>query len=546
MMVQGRFDEVLDLLGSSEDYWKERSEIYLAKNDLNSLETLLSKIVTTTEGPEAFLLYYRAQLALRTGKIPETEELLHQSIHLAIKAQETLLVFKAKLVLGVVHFSRAEFNEIQAIIGEVKNALANQSSPSHKYLLSKAHVLAGNTFWRQGRNKKALKQHYKAMSLAKELGNHQFLATILNNIAVVYENQGALVEALASHEEALALREKLGDEEGVAQSQNNIGLIYHTNGRLGEALTFFRHSLNYFEKQNDLNSLSGLYLNIGAIYHDQGMYKPALDVFTKALSLGETLTDPYVTGVALENLGTLYSDLGKNDQAVIYYMKALDAFKKVGNPQSLANLVASIAVSLFQAGTLSSGNELLREFPPPPHDTQTISGYRFIIEALLLQQEGDLVTAEQMWEQSIQTPGLSYGFQTYAQLALVEVALRRWKKDQTLGVMTSITKRLESLESLCLNQKLTAVLCKTYLLWANFHASLFQLDQSEELLEKCVSIAEQNGLPLHLKLAQQELTKLQTQEQVFGRSGRREPETMAEDFASYLRDIDRLIGEQNE
>ena len=58
----------------------------------------------------------------------------------------------------------------------------------------------------------------------------------LNNIGVIYYNQGNYPEALKNYFAALKIREEIKDKKGIAASYNNIGNIYYSQGNYPNAL----------------------------------------------------------------------------------------------------------------------------------------------------------------------------------------------------------------------------------------------------------------------------------------------------------------------
>ncbi len=71
------------------------------------------------------------------------------------------------------------------------------------------------------------------------------MATSLNNLAGLYDNQGRYSEAEPLLQEALAMSKRvLGDEHpDVATSLNNLALLYDNQGRYSEAEPLYQEAL---------------------------------------------------------------------------------------------------------------------------------------------------------------------------------------------------------------------------------------------------------------------------------------------------------------
>jgi tetratricopeptide (TPR) repeat protein len=79
----------------------------------------------------------------------------------------------------------------------------------------------------------------------KALGpDHPDVATSLNNLALLYRNQGRYADAEPLYKRSLAIREKaLGpDHPDVAQSLNNLAGLYDSQGRYAEAEPLYKGS----------------------------------------------------------------------------------------------------------------------------------------------------------------------------------------------------------------------------------------------------------------------------------------------------------------
>jgi tetratricopeptide (TPR) repeat protein len=100
--------------------------------------------------------------------------------------------------------------------------------------------------------------------------DHPYVATSLNNLALLYGAQGHYAAAEPLHRRALAIREKtLGpDHPDVAVSLNNLADLYQFQGRYADAEPLYQRALAILEKAHDpdhlyvatsLNNLAVLY-----------------------------------------------------------------------------------------------------------------------------------------------------------------------------------------------------------------------------------------------------------------------------------------------
>ncbi len=102
------------------------------------------------------------------------------------------------------------------------------------------------------------------------------MAQALNNLALLYKQQGRYAEAEPLHKRSLAIREKaLGpDHPDVAGSLNNLAALYDDQGRYAEAEPLLKRALAIYEKAlgPDHPDVALSLNNLAALYDDQGRY----------------------------------------------------------------------------------------------------------------------------------------------------------------------------------------------------------------------------------------------------------------------------------
>ncbi|MBL4715760.1 MAG: tetratricopeptide repeat protein, partial [Bacteroidia bacterium] len=74
------------------------------------------------------------------------------------------------------------------------------------------------------------------------------LATIYNNIGLIYMNQGEIDKGLEYYFLSLKIREEIKDKKGMAISYNNIGGIYVNQGEIEKGLEYYLLSLKIREE----------------------------------------------------------------------------------------------------------------------------------------------------------------------------------------------------------------------------------------------------------------------------------------------------------
>ena len=198
----------------------------------------------------------------------------------------------------------------------------------------------------------------------KVLGpDHPDVAVSLNNLGVLYQNQGRYDDAEPLYQRALEIREKvLGpDHPDVAMSLDSLGMLYNDQGRYSDAEPLYRRALEICEKvlgpdhPDVANSLN----NLGVLYNGQGRYSDAEPLYRRALEICEKVLGPDHPDVAnsLNNLGVLYNDQGRYSDAEPLYRRALEIREKMLAPdhKMLDPDNQKVAMSLNNLGVLYIG-----------------------------------------------------------------------------------------------------------------------------------------------------------------------------------------------
>ena len=168
---------------------------------------------------------------------------------------------------------------------------------------------------------------------------HPLVATSLNNLAELYREQGLYDKAEPLYERALELLEHaVGSKHpDVATSLNNLALLYNHQGLHGKAEPLFKRALVIREKilgKHHPDIIASLN-NLAMHYHYQGLYKKAEPLYLRAIEIGETVLGQQHPTIAtsLNNLAELYRVHGLYDKAEPLYERALVIREQILGPQ---------------------------------------------------------------------------------------------------------------------------------------------------------------------------------------------------------------------
>jgi len=175
------------------------------------------------------------------------------------------------------------------------------------------------------------KAYHEVLSFKEaHLGSeHPEIATVLNNLALLYKSMGQYGKARPFYERALAIDEKIYGREHfqVSTRLNNLALLYHVLGEYDKAKPLYERALaidkkTYGEEHpdvaKDLNNLAELSYATAHYSRAKPLYERAIIIYQKVL--GQKHPD---VATVLNNLAMLYHATGQYHQAKPLYEQAL-------------------------------------------------------------------------------------------------------------------------------------------------------------------------------------------------------------------------------
>ena len=126
----------------------------------------------------------------------------------------------------------------------------------------------------------------------------------------------------------------------MASVLNNIGIVYFYQKNYEKSLEYYKASLEIEEEFEEGYGISISYLNIGEVYKNLGNYSEALDYYLKALVLAKKFEeddkDGDSIGILYNEIGSIYLLLGDLKLSQSYLDKAYRIFKGLDNSQRIA------------------------------------------------------------------------------------------------------------------------------------------------------------------------------------------------------------------
>ncbi len=223
------------------------------------------------------------------------------------------------------YFSRGDSlryaERYEASINYYKKGLKLCDSTSELFL--KYSIRIGISYFLDGNSELATDKYGDVLHLTRNHTLNIYRAHALNNLGLVYDNQGGFEKSIEYYKKAGILYKKLQDVLMQGVVKMNIGVILKKKGQYLESLRYLTEAATNFEKNDNLFQLAEAYSNIARIQKQFGDVDKALGFYHKALQIRVKLNDKGGQASILNNLGGIYYDLGKLEDAIEYYQRAL-------------------------------------------------------------------------------------------------------------------------------------------------------------------------------------------------------------------------------
>jgi len=162
--------------------------------------------------------------------------------------------------------------------------------------------------------------------------------------------QGNLHLALPKLQAAMVIREDKGDNISMASISNNIGIIYYTLKNYEDAEFYYRKGLELLGEEESDRLRSSLYSNLAEILIPMNRLIEAEEYLHKALEIEEQTKEPHSLAYTYFNLGELFSKKGESDSAIEFYEKAMELQIQVQDKWAIALTHLHTAEEFFNTG----------------------------------------------------------------------------------------------------------------------------------------------------------------------------------------------------
>jgi tetratricopeptide (TPR) repeat protein len=186
----------------------------------------------------------------------------------------------------------------------------------------------------------AIKCYSQSLSIATQVfgEQHENVATILNNLGVVYQSLEDFEKAIEFFEQSLDIDRNVYVEQhpNVATHLNNLGEGYRSLGENQKAIEIFEQAIdidrNFYGDRHP--NVARELNNLGLAYKYLGKSEKAIKFYKQALDIDINFYGELHPNVALKlnNLGAAYESMGEVKKVIEFYEKAYGIFLEIYGP----------------------------------------------------------------------------------------------------------------------------------------------------------------------------------------------------------------------
>ena len=193
-----------------------------------------------------------------------------------------------------------------------------------------------------GDNAKALEYFYNARRIAEEQHDETNLGYALNNIGDIYNIESKYKQALEVEQEALQIFEELGDSAGVSYVCHQIALVLSNTYDYANSLQYHRRAMKIRESQGNIAGVGYSLISIGETYLKMDKFPECYASLDSSISLFSQLGDYFGLSLAMHDKGLYYAAKGETENAIKYFNEAL----RIGQENDLPIRVRNAAGEL--------------------------------------------------------------------------------------------------------------------------------------------------------------------------------------------------------
>ena len=184
------------------------------------------------------------------------------------------------------------------------------------------------------------------------LGDSNWVADGLFQLASVYTNMGDYPRSLAALYRIIAIDKSLGNQLSVAHSINSLGVALFNSNNNDEAIKAYKEALAIYDSLNNETSKAIVLLNLGNVYTALENYPAAKSHYHEALRINRKHGIQYGIALDLANIAFMFDGMHQYDSGLSYHLEALSIRETLPDQDDLAHSLVGAARGYRFTGNL--------------------------------------------------------------------------------------------------------------------------------------------------------------------------------------------------
>jgi len=253
---------------------------------------------------------------------------------------------KEILFLSVVKYHKArtfmENNQSQAAVTLLEETLPHFKTLKNPKYLVQGMITLSIAYSQINKDSEAQLFALDALEIAKINNFYDQYSRANSSLSYLAYKNNDFDQAMAYLEANQALNVKNRDSSAIADDLNNIGILYKEQGNYKKAHAALQEAQQIFSAQKNYDGLTSIHINTGRIYQKQGLLDSMEHQYLEAARLNEV----YKIGNsrALVNVADMYYNNKQYSLAKSYYNKTLKLEKKESRLVTIYHDLLGIAI----------------------------------------------------------------------------------------------------------------------------------------------------------------------------------------------------------
>jgi eukaryotic-like serine/threonine-protein kinase len=254
-----------------------------------------------------------------------------------------------------------------------KRAIEKASDRGSHFLVARTYgILCQQLAYTGGSTEEAIRDCERARQSYVAAGHRNAAARTLNDLAIIYAQQGDLIRAKAIWREGLQTFRQIGDVQGAAGALNNLGEALLLEGDLTEAKKMLEEAIPSYQTADDKDGVGRVLNDLGDLLWERGDLEVAKTTYQQSIATAKEIDDKSVIASALTGLGDILTDEGDLTEARKSYQDSLALRNQLSEKQTAAETQVALANLSIEESHAAEGEAALRKSKQQFHEEQEV------------------------------------------------------------------------------------------------------------------------------------------------------------------------------